>query len=245
MPECNDGLNGSRTSAGAKPQPARFIRTSIEYALLVTGVVLLAVFAAAQVDRFLTSDALLVAFPAAEPSAPATPRASMAPEDPSLHPGGAAANADGSGHAIDTTDAAGMPLAVLRIPAIHLDVPVLDGTDVLTLNHAAGRIAGTALPGEAGNMGIAAHRDGFFRNLGKVRIGDPIELETRNGVERYIVERTQIVMPDDVSVLDPRPAPSLTLVTCYPFHYLGRAPQRYIVTASLEPATRVRPPVVQ
>lgn len=127
-----------------------------------------------------------------------------------------------------------MPLAVLRIPGIHLEVPVLDGTDVLTLNHAAGRIAGTALPGQAGNIGIAAHRDSFFRNLGKLRVGDPIELETRNGVQTYVIEQTRIVMPDDVSVLDPRPTPSLTLVTCYPFHYLGRAPQRYIVIASLE-----------
>jgi sortase A len=110
---------------------------------------------------------------------------------------------------------------------------VLDGTDALTLNHAAGRIEGTALPGRPGNIGIAAHRDSFFRNLGKLRSGDLIELETAAGTTTYVVDRTQIVEPTNVAVLDPRPASSITLVTCYPFGYLGKAPQRYIVTASL------------
>ncbi|HEX4068336.1 MAG TPA: class D sortase [Acidobacteriaceae bacterium] len=210
----------SPVSPGATPRARHFVRAWIEIALLVIGVVLLAVFGAAQVDRYLTARDLLNAFPAAGSAA----RADVTPEDPTIETAGGA-----------VADATGSPLAVLHIPGIHLDVPVLDGTDVLTLNHAAGRIAGTALPGEAGNIGIAAHRDGFFRNLGKVRIGDPIELETRDGVATYVVEQTQVVMPNDVSVLDPRAAPALTLVTCYPFHYLGRAPQRYIVTALLDP----------
>jgi sortase A len=125
------------------------------------------------------------------------------------------------------------PLAVLRISKIDLEVPLLDGTDDLTLNHAVGRIAGTARPGEQGNIGIAGHRDGFFRGLKDVGVGDAIELRTLNGTNTYVVDRLQIVTPDNIGVLQPRSVPSLTLVTCYPFYFLGSAPKRYIVTASL------------
>jgi sortase A len=123
------------------------------------------------------------------------------------------------------------PLAVLRIPRIRLEVPVLRGTDDFTLNRAVGHIDDTALPGTDGNSGLAAHRDGFFRGLKDIGPGDVIELETLRGTEVYRVERTWIVDPDDVSVLDPTAARSLTLVTCYPFYYVGPAPQRYIVRA--------------
>jgi sortase A len=127
------------------------------------------------------------------------------------------------------------PLAVLRIPKISLEVPLFDGTDDLTLNHAVGRIAGTARPGEPGNIGIAGHRDGYFRGLKDVRVGDVIELKTLQGTDTYVVDRIQIVWPRQVEVLRPTPAPSLTLVTCYPFYFFGSAPQRYIVMASLSP----------
>jgi sortase A len=128
-----------------------------------------------------------------------------------------------------------MPLAVLRIPKIRLEAPLFDGTDEITLNHAVGRIAGTARPGETGNIGIAGHRDGFFRGLKDVSVGDAIELKTLNGTATYIVDRLQIVSPRQVEVLRPTSVPSLTLVTCYPFYFFGSAPQRYIVTASLLP----------
>jgi sortase A len=131
------------------------------------------------------------------------------------------------------TNQFGAPLAVLHIPKIHLAVPLLDGTDDLTLNHAVGRIAGTTWPGQKGNIGIAGHRDGFFRGLEKVRVGDTIELKTKQGKDSYVVDQIHIVEPDNVSVLRPRPIPSLTLVTCYPFYFIGSAPQRYIVMASL------------
>jgi sortase A len=124
-------------------------------------------------------------------------------------------------------------IAVLRIPKIDLDVPVLEGTDDLTLNRAVGRIAGTAKPGEDGNIGIAGHRDGFFRTLKDVGPGDRIDLVTSQGEEPYIVDRVTIVDPSDVSVLRPRSRRSLTLVTCYPFYYVGSAPKRYIVEASM------------
>lgn len=123
------------------------------------------------------------------------------------------------------------PLAVLRIPKIRLEVPVLRGTDDFTLNRAVGHIDDTALPGTDGNSGIAGHRDGLFRGLKDIGPEDAIDLETLRGKEVYRVERTWVVDPEDVSVLDPTPARSLTLVTCYPFYYVGPAPQRYIVRA--------------
>ena len=123
------------------------------------------------------------------------------------------------------------PMAVLRIPKLHLEVPVLDGTDDLTLNRAVGRIDGTARPGENGNLGIAGHRDGFFRGLKDIVAGDAISLETLSGTDDYVVEGIRIVPPEDVSVLDATASPVLTLVTCYPFYFVGDAPQRYIVRA--------------
>lgn len=124
------------------------------------------------------------------------------------------------------------PLAVLRISKVHLEVPVLEGTDDLILNRGVGHIAGTVHPGEEGNIGIAGHRDGFFRALKDVGPGDTVELATLSRVDTYIVDRIVLVRPDDVSVLQPRSVSSLTLVTCYPFYYVGSAPERYIVQAS-------------
>jgi sortase A len=125
------------------------------------------------------------------------------------------------------------PLAVLAIPRIGLEVPVFDGTDDLILNRGAGRISGTAKPGQPGNIGIAAHRDGFFRGLKDIRVGDRIELRTQGDASLYAVDDIEIVQPTDVTVLRNRSSPSLTLVTCYPFYFVGDAPQRYIVHASI------------
>jgi sortase A len=126
---------------------------------------------------------------------------------------------------------AAAPMAVLRIPKIRLEVAVLAGTDDRTLDRAVGHIEDTALPGADGNSGLAGHRDGFFRGLKDIAPGDAITLETLQGTEAYVVERTWIVDPEDVSVLDPTPTKSLTLVTCYPFYFVGSAPQRFIVRA--------------
>ena len=125
-------------------------------------------------------------------------------------------------------------LAVLRIPALRLEVPVLEGTDEVTLNRGVGRIAGTSLLGQGGNIGIAGHRDGFFRRLKDIRTGDAIELVTISGTDVFVVDRIRITKPADVSVLRPRTKPSLTLVTCYPFYFVGPAPSRYVVEASLK-----------
>ena len=128
------------------------------------------------------------------------------------------------------------PLAILRIPKLRLEVPVYDGTDDWTLNRGAGRIIGTARLGDLGNTGIAGHRDGFFRGLKDIGTGDTLELTTPDGTERYVVTQIQITTPDDVSVLRPTATSSLTLVTCYPFYFVGSAPQRYIVHASISNA---------
>jgi sortase A len=125
------------------------------------------------------------------------------------------------------------PLAVLRIPKMHLEVPVLPGTDDRTLDRGLGHIDDTARPGTDGNSGIAGHRDGFFRGLKDIEPGDEIELDTLKGKEVYRVDRMWIVDPSDVSVLDPTPTRVLTLVTCYPFYFVVDAPQRFIVRAVL------------
>jgi sortase A len=123
------------------------------------------------------------------------------------------------------------PLAILRIPRIDLEVAVLPGTTELVLNRGVGHIDGTPRPGEGGNVGIAGHRDGYFRGLKDVEVGDPMELETLTGTESYIITELYLVDPPDVWVLEPTEVPSLTLVTCYPFYFVGSAPQRYIVRA--------------
>jgi sortase A len=123
------------------------------------------------------------------------------------------------------------PLAVLRIPKIRLEVAVLPGVDDNTLDRAVGHVEDTAQPGMYGNSGIAGHRDGFFRGLKDVTSGDVIELDTLLGKELYLVEQTWVVNPEDVWVLDETPVRALTLVTCYPFYFIGSAPQRFIVRA--------------
>jgi sortase A len=122
-------------------------------------------------------------------------------------------------------------LAILRIPRLELEVPVYDGTTDAVLDLAAGRIEDTALPGTKGNVGIAAHRDGFFRVLKDIKEGDALVLDTPVSTEQYKVEWIRITIPEDVSVIDPTPGAAVTLVGCYPFYHTGPAPQRFIVRA--------------
>lgn len=129
-----------------------------------------------------------------------------------------------------------LPLAILRIRKIHLEVPVFNDTDDLTLNRGVGRILGTAQVGESGNLGIAGHRDGFFRGLQSIAEGDVVELLRPRQTDRYVVSGIRIVTPEDTSVLKPKGVPALTLVTCFPFYFVGHAPKRYVVTALLEGA---------
>lgn len=123
------------------------------------------------------------------------------------------------------------PLAILKIPKLRIVAPVLEGTDDLTLNSGVGRIIGTAHLGEPGNVGIAGHRDSFFRGLKNIARGDKIELVTSSHKDIYVVDKIYITKPTDVNALRSGATPEITLVTCYPFYYVGNAPQRYIVQA--------------
>jgi sortase A len=119
----------------------------------------------------------------------------------------------------------------LEIPRVGLSVMVVNGDDDDTLSRAVGHLRGTAFPWEIGNTAMAGHRDTFFRPLKEVREGDAIRITTVLGTFTYRVTGTEIVGPDDVSVLAPTPYRALTLVTCYPFVYVGRAPKRFIIHA--------------
>jgi sortase A len=119
----------------------------------------------------------------------------------------------------------------LEIPRLELTAMVMEGTGHTTLRRAVGHIAGTALPGQTGNVGISGHRDTFFRPLRKIRLGDTIAVATRNGSFDYRVVSTKIVRPSDVSVLEAGDGEAVTLVTCYPFYFVGAAPFRFIVRA--------------
>lgn len=122
-------------------------------------------------------------------------------------------------------------LGRLEIPRLGVSATVREGDDARTLRQAIGHIPGTALPGEAGNAGLAAHRDTFFRRLKDIRKRDEITFTSPGGSHRYVVQETRVVDPRNVEVLNGTTAATLTLVTCYPFNYIGSAPRRFIVRA--------------
>jgi LPXTG-site transpeptidase (sortase) family protein len=124
-------------------------------------------------------------------------------------------------------------IAKLDAPSVRLSATVLEGSDDATLARGAGHIEDTAFPGQPGNIGIAGHRDTTFRAVRNLHAGDPLELTTSDHIYRYLITKTFIVEPEDVYVLDPGERPMLTLVTCYPFTFIGHAPHRYIIQAVL------------
>ena len=124
-----------------------------------------------------------------------------------------------------------LPLAMLKIERLNLEAPVYLGTDRVTLDRGVGIIESTAYLGEVGNIGISGHRDGFFRPLKDIKLGDVIEILTPTGVQEFEVSDITIVDALEVSVLDSTDTTVLTLITCYPFYYQGYAPDRYIVRA--------------
>lgn len=132
----------------------------------------------------------------------------------------------------------GSVIGMLDIPRLSVSAVVVQGDSNDVLRHAVGHIPGTPLPGQPGNVALAAHRDTIFRPLRKIVTGDIIELRTDAGVARYRVRSTTIVPPSDVAVLKSHGQNELTLVTCYPFYYVGHAPKRFIVKAY-----EVAPPV--
>jgi len=131
----------------------------------------------------------------------------------------------------------------LEIPRLQVSVMIVEGVSNRDLKRAVGHIPGTALPGDGSNVGIAGHRDTFFRPLRWIRPDDSIDLNTSEGAYRYRVVSTQVVSPTDVQVLDPSGKDMLTLVTCFPFNYIGAAPRRFIVRAErLQGSSRTAAP---
>jgi sortase A len=126
-------------------------------------------------------------------------------------------------------------LGRIEIPRIGLNAMIMEGTGGRTLRRAVGHIPGTALLGKHGNAGIAGHRDTFFRPLRNVQHDDEITLTTLGGTYHYLVDSFQVVAPEDIQVLDDSGDTLLTLVTCYPFYFVGPAPKRFIVRAHRMP----------
>ncbi len=141
-------------------------------------------------------------------------------------------------HAPRPAPANGSTIGRIEIPRLGVSAVIRAGSDARTLRLAVGYIPGTALPGENGNLGLAGHRDTFFRKLRDINPDDEIRVTTKEGVFHYFVQRTNIVQPSDVWVLNATTSPVLTLVTCYPFSYIGSAPQRFIVRAALRAPDR-------
>jgi sortase A len=185
-----------------------------EHGLILIGLLLLMVFGGASWWGGHASQRGIDAFAASrlEPASPRDAAAVAAAATPQQH--------------------AGAPLAVLRIPGIAMEVPVGAGTNESVLLRGAGLIEGSAVPGSRGNVSIAAHRDTFFRGLADVAVGDLIELDTLETTHRYRITELSVVEPTAIHVLDEIGEPAITLVTCYPFRFIGNAPQRFIVRAT-------------
>ena len=124
------------------------------------------------------------------------------------------------------------PLGIFTIKKLNLQVPIYNGTSEYYLNRGLGRIKGMARMDEVGNLGLSGHRDGFFRVLKDIEVGDDIEIQTTQGVETYAVTSITIIPKSDVSILAPTTDKTLTIVTCHPFYFVGHAPDRYIVKAT-------------
>jgi sortase A len=231
-----------KTPSGG-PSPER-LRRSIEVALFLVAIVCLGTWTWSYLDSHLFQayeswrfSRQLESRPTPAPAAP--PPVRQLPADTS-NAAGALAGAPPSPAAPPAPVSTPLPeppegqsLGRLEVPRLDVSVMVAQGVSGKTLRRAAGHIPGTALPGQLGNVGIAGHRDTFFRSLKDIRKNDTLTLKTLDGTYQYVVDATQIVSPDDVHVLDPTGHPTLTLVTCYPFYYVGSAPQRFIVQAHL------------
>jgi sortase A len=202
----------------------------LERLLLIFGVLMVVLYAASRIDQTVLSSAELQRFKTQQPARADAHGAPLPGATPDFTLWAEQRIKD-----YQESLAAHFPpaIAVLRIPKIHVEVPVLEGTDDLSLNRGVGHVANTAYPGEDGNIAIAGHRDGFFRGLKDIGLGDTLEMVTSGRTETYVIDRIAIVDPSDLSVLQPRAHASLTLITCYPFYFVGSAPKRYVVQASV------------
>jgi sortase A len=202
------------------PRMSGRILSAVQFACLGTGALLVSVVALARLDGELGRQSAIADFAQSAP-APTPDQSLWSPE-----------------RVRDYQSSLGlvteMPQAILRIPDLGLEVPVYASDSELHLNRGAGLIAGMGLPDTGGNVGIAGHRDGYFRVLKDVTPGQRIEVETRLRRHVYRVVSTEVVDPDALHVLSDSELPTLTLVTCYPFYFLGHAPQRFIVRGAYE-----------
>jgi len=139
----------------------------------------------------------------------------------------------------------GSAIGEMKVPRLGLNAIFVQGDSPGILRHAVGHMSETALPGEGGNVVLTAHRDSFFRPLRNIRQDDTIEIKTREGEFTYQVEWTEVVSPSDVEVLRPSGENTLTLVTCFPFYYVGPAPRRFIVRARQIGALPSRPSIAE
>ncbi|MEX0708759.1 MAG: class D sortase [Woeseia sp.] len=193
---------------------------AIEITLWIAGAALLALFAGMQAWGEIERQRDLAAFAQARQTAPIN--------DALRIPPALSADTKNPDEAIAPADTV---LAILRIPGIALELPVSYGTDERVLLRGAGLVEGTAMPGSNGNVGIAAHRDTHFRALKDLSLGDRIELALPDRTQVYVVTDLWVVEPTDVHILDDTGSAVLTLVTCYPFYFVGNAPQRFVVRA--------------
>ncbi|MGB5292136.1 MAG: class D sortase [Lysobacterales bacterium] len=207
----------------------------LEFGLLTMGLVLLAMFFLARGWGNYQSRSDIEAFEQALVTGPGTETAvATGDEEISLEPDYTLwSDKRINDYHISHTQRNDEPLGILSIDKLNLKVPVYNGTDEINLNRGAGRIKGTARVDSPGNLGIAAHRDGFFRALKDIEIGDSIDMLTQQGKTEFVVSSITIVDPADISVLAPTDDKSITLVTCYPFYFVGHAPKRYIVKGEL------------
>jgi len=204
------------------------INASIEKALWILGVTLIATYGAMRASADVRRQEGIAAFTQARLALRA-PRAELTASGPDQSAWSAARIRAYA--ATGVSQPPSLPDAVLRIPSVHLAVPVYANTSASNLDRGAGLITGTARPEVAGNVGIAAHRDGFFRALKDVAVGDRLEIERLSGTRVYRVSALSIVSPEDMRPLQQTSRFMVTLVTCYPFYYVGNAPRRYIVRA--------------
>jgi len=220
-----DFYPGSNLSAHKKPT-----QVAIERSLSLAGLILLALYAGFRIQGTVLSRMAVDTFARAAQKVPISD--TLSPSDTSQIDFSVWSESRIQSYRQSLARHSSPTLAVLRITNIQLEVPVLDGTDTLSLNRGIGWIRGTTQPGQLGNIGLAGHRDGFFRRLKDLRIGERAELLTLDRTDTFVIDSMRVVNPQDVSVLKPG-GPSLTLVTCYPFYFVGSAPQRYIVHASI------------
>ena len=208
----------------------------IEPTTWAVGIVLLGSYAVLRVSAERDSRAGVQAFQALRQDARA-----QAPVDPQREPPGRVDQSLWSKarvHAFRQARLREWPQGILRIPALGLVVPIYPGTSSSELDRGVGHVEGTAPLDSAGNAAIAGHRDGFFRVLSRIERGQTLYVETLGVTRRYRVAETRVVAPSDVSVLAPTDHPSITLITCYPFYFVGPAPRRFIVRAALFPDRR-------